>query len=350
MTPWYRAGVAAVVAVTMTACDGETTGPGTDDETGTITVDATATPAYVRLGDTAEEVSPGDPSNSTDWDLSIFATAVTLNGGDAGPGGVQGVCLCQNVGLSDAAVEQLTPADGEADFEAVTWASVPSLDSEAWEGDELDPVIEGWWSYDMTTHQVSAAPEAVWKVRLSDGTGYAKLHVTELAGASQANAGQVTLEFAVQAEAGASMGATQTLVVDVSAGPVYVDLLEGAVSDETDWDLRLEGYTMQVNGGVSGEGSAGAVRVEESFGAIADAGDMDSRHYAADTFGGVFASSEPGESWYRYNLNNNHLIWPTYNVYLVRRGEAVWKVQLVGYYNDEGDARHVTLRYERLTE
>ncbi|HSH44756.1 MAG TPA: HmuY family protein [Longimicrobiales bacterium] len=350
MTWWGRAGGVALAVAALAACDDNSTGPGQEVDGGTLMVDASAAPAYVRLGAAPVEVDPADPSASTDWDLSFFATAVTLNGGDAGPGEVVGVCLCQNEELTDAAVRGLTPADGAADFEAVTVAEVPSADSETWEGDTLDPVIEGWWSYDMATHLVSAVSEAVWKVRTAEGSGYAKLRVTDIANATQASAGEVTLEFAVQTEAGGAMGASQTLVVDVTEGPVHVDLLTGGVTDGSDWDLRLEGYTIQVNGGVSGEGEAGAVIVEESYDAITDASDLDGRRYAADTFGGVFASSEPGRGWYRYNLDGNHLIYPTYNVYLVRRGDDVWKVQLIGYYSDEGDERHVTLRAERLTD
>lgn len=53
--------------------------------------------------------------------------------------------------------------------------------------------------------------------------------------------------------------------------------------------------------------------------------------------------------WYRYNLTGtDHQIWPTFDVYLVRRGSEVYKVQLIGYYNAEGDPRYVTFRYVKL--
>ena len=42
------------------------------------------------------------------------------------------------------------------------------------------------------------------------------------------------------------------------------------------------------------------------------------------------------------------MIWPTYNVYLLKRGEAVYKFQIVGYYGPTGNPRHVTYRYERI--
>ena len=67
--------------------------------------------------------------------------------------------------------------------------------------------------------------------------------------------------------------------------------------------------------------------------------------FAEDDFGGVFAE----HPWYRYNLEGNHQIWPTYQVYLIRKGADVYKVQLTGYYErNTGDARHISFRYAKL--
>ncbi len=67
--------------------------------------------------------------------------------------------------------------------------------------------------------------------------------------------------------------------------------------------------------------------------------------YRADSYGGVFASAP----WYRYNITGtDNQIWPTFNVYLVRRGDAVYKVQITGYYNATGTPRQITIRSARL--
>jgi hypothetical protein len=53
--------------------------------------------------------------------------------------------------------------------------------------------------------------------------------------------------------------------------------------------------------------------------------------------------------WYRYNITGtDNQIWPTYDVYLVRRGSDVYKVQLVGYYDAGGRSRQITVRYAPL--
>lgn len=352
LVPVVRRVATLAILVPFAACadDGGTAPTDDQDTTGEITVDAETGWAYVTLGDPATEVTVGDARSSDAWDMAFFATSVMVNGGDAGPGGVEATCLCWNATLAGEAIVALTAASGLADFEAVTAADLPT-DAESWTGDELVPAVTGWYSYDVQTHTVSADPAAVFKVRTAGGESFAKLHVVGIEGASQAHAGTVTLEFAVQPEAGAAFGATRTLEVDVSGGAVAVDLETGTtVAAGTEgWDLLVEGWSIRVNGGVSGSGGAGAVRVEDAFEAVTHAGDLTSGHYRGDTYGGVFASGDTGRRWYRYNLQGNHQIWPTYNVYLVRRGDDVYKVQITGYYHpDTGDARHITVRYARL--
>lgn len=344
---WPRSSVRAVAAAALSlgavGCDAGPTEP-VAAETPELTVDASNTWAFVTLGQSSSPVSVVDPAASEAWDLAFHATSVMLNGGAAGPGGVVGHCLCQNAGASDAQVRAMTPESELAAFEAVTAAQIPAA-AEAWQSDELAAAISGWYDYDPATHVVSANPNAVWKVRTSDGAGFAKLRVAALQGAARSNAGRVTLEYAVQAARGAPMSETRTLVADLSSnGKVYVDLVGGTVSDGAKWDLVLEGYTIRVNGGVSGSGKAGAVRATAAFGAIADASDLTDRHYRGDAYGGVFDK----QRWYRYNLDGNHQIWPTYDVYLIKRGSAVYKVQVTGYYSATGDSRHITFRYARL--
>src|SRR5687768_10371157 len=62
---------------------------------GEFTVDASASWTYVSLADSVV-VSLTSPRESSEWDIAFFATNVTLNGGDAGPGGVTGACVCLN--------------------------------------------------------------------------------------------------------------------------------------------------------------------------------------------------------------------------------------------------------------
>jgi hypothetical protein len=339
------AGVAALVLGLGAGCTESAVGPG-DADTGTLMVDASTGWTYVRLGEPAVSVNVTNPSASTDWDMAFFGTAVMLNGGAAGPAGVTGYCVCQNSGATDAQLLAMTAVTELGDFEAVTAASVPATEGE-WSSDVLSPAITGWYSYNPATHQLSAVPSRVWKLRLAEATnpGYAKLHIVSIAGATQAHPGQVTIEYAVQSSPGGAMGSTRTAVLDGSGGGrVHFDFARGEVTDASDWDIALDGYAIRVNSGVSGSGSAGAVLASQTFAEMTDASDAPPQIYRADAFGGVFDAKR----WYRYNLTGSHDITPTYDVYLVRRGSDVYKVQLISYYNEAGDSRRITFRYERL--
>jgi hypothetical protein len=335
------------IAFAVAACSDETTGPDGGARPDSLGVDVFANWAYVSLFDgTPRLVSVADAANSSAWDIGFFATAVTVNGGAAGPAGVLGYCVCQNGALSDAQVGALRASDGLSAFEAVGVSAIPTADS-LWRSDALAPAIAGWWRYNSTTREVSAVPDTSYLVRASDGQSFAKFRVVQIANATQSTAGRVTFEYALQAAKGAAMGAVQSASIDVPAtSRVHFDLNSGT-QIETGWDLAFQGYNIQVNGGVSGNGSAGAIASGTPFGNITDASAPPASVYRADAFGGVFQ----GRKWYRYNITGaDNQIWPTYDVYLIKRGSAVYKVQLINYYNASGRERFITFRYAKLTD
>ena len=100
-----------------------------------------------------------------------------------------------------------------------------------------------------------------------------------------------------------------------------------------------------MNGGVSGSGKGGAASLATPFASVTNPGEAPASVYRADGYGGVFAQKR----WYRYNITGtDNQIWPTYDVYLVKRGTEVYKVQLINYYSASGDPRHITFRYEKV--
>ena len=338
----------AVLLATTSCSESSPSAPLAPDEPdiSTFTVNASDTWAFIAFdGELIRVVSVADPAASSAWDIGFYGTSVMLNGGGAGPSDVRGYCICQNDGASDEQVMELS-AEGElAAFDAISAADGPS-DEDAWTSDSLQPSIDEWYTYDVATHTISATPDRVWYVRTASGDAFAKLHVTDIVNPTQASAGQVTVEFAVQPSAGAEFEPTQEVVADLATGAVDLDLETGSIMEGSDdWDLRLSGYEIRVNGGVSGESQAGAVLAGEEFEVITDASNAPASVYAADKFGGVFAEHR----WYRYNFQGNHQIWPTFDVFLIRRtGDDVYKIQLITYYGPTGDSRQITFRYERL--
>ena len=330
--------LAALVTVAACARD-EVTAP-VQPVAGTVTVDASAGWAYLSLGAGAV-VSPADPAASTAWDMAFNATNVMVNGGAAGPGGVAAYCICQNAAATGTEVLAMTRDSELGDFTAVAAAAIPA--SASFQSDALVPALGGWFT--GTGAAATAAAGKSWLVRLHDETRFAKLRVVSLTGPTAAGPGRVTLEYAVQPSATAAFGAIRTLAVDVPAtGSVRVSLGDGATTTSaTAWDLRWDGWTLRANGGVSGSGKAAVASTADAFEAITTAA-VDARAYASDRYAGVFAT----KPWYSYNLLGDHRVSPNFNVYLIKRGETVYKVQLVDYYGPAGETRRITVRYEQI--
>jgi hypothetical protein len=317
----------------------------------TIQLNATTAPAYLTLGSTASIATVTDPQTSSAWDL-VFTPdfEIRVNGGASGPAGVKAYCLCANASLTQAQVEALTAQNGAEAFAAVTAASIPA--DASFESDEASHAIEGWYSYDPSTHAITPSDKA-WGIRLASSQGgIAKFHVKAIPAPSMSNAGPVTIEWALQT--GGAMGADQTAVVDLTSGSkVYVNLTTGATSTTAGgaWDIALQGYTIAVNGGASGTGNVSALELAPStsfatYAAITSVpASIPASAYSTDGTGGAFLAHLP----YRYD-GATHQLWPTYDVYLVKRGTAVYKVQVVTYYSTSGAAGNVTVRYAKLAE
>lgn len=340
-----RALFVAAVPVVLVACNDSTTEPLLPPpSTSELTVDASSAPAFVRLGAPSTQVTVATPSASSEWDMSFFATSVSVNGGASGPGGASAFCLCANANATVAELQAMTPENQEAAFEAVDASDIPPAAS--FTADALNPAISGWFS--GTGSAATAVPTHTWIIRRSfPNVILGKFRVTAISGATATSAGNVTVEYAVQPTTGAAFGPVATATLNLAA-PVFLDLSSGQVPETSRWDLRLSGFEIRTNGGVSGNGGVSALldattpfaQITADYAATAP-----SVAYRSDAFGGVFATSP----WYKYNITGtDNQIWPTFNVYLVRRGDEVFKVQMTGYYGPTGTSRQITIRSARL--
>ena len=330
----------AAAALLATACNSDDVTAPPPPPQGSFTVDATQNWVYVSLGDSAIVTPTPSANQSSAWDIAFFGTNTTLNGGEAGPGGVTGFCICQNASATNEEVLAMTPESELADFESVTSVPVDAM----FTPDALTPAMIGW----VTQFNADAAanPERVFLVRLADSVGYAKVHVTGITGATATSAGQVTLEFAVQPSPTAALGESRTLTVDLASGAKSIDLDAGTVTTSTtDWDLRLDGFNMLVNSGITGPGKGGAAVATETYAAVTTAKTQD-QAYQIDRYTGIFGTNR----YYRYNIAGDNRISPTFDVYLIKRGDAVYKLQIVSYYNATNQPRHITFRYEQIAD
>jgi hypothetical protein len=121
----------------------------------------------------------------------------------------------------------------------------------------------------------------------------------------------------------------------------------------SDWDLSFKRFTIAMNGGVTGAGGVEvAVLKGVSFDEVTD---VPSSGFASDGADGsdddeetdyVMSTGETG--WYDYDPTKHALI-PREHVYVVQTTErAVFKLEIVDYYNEAGTSGHVALRFSQL--
>ncbi|RMH39585.1 MAG: hypothetical protein D6689_16075 [Deltaproteobacteria bacterium] len=136
-----------------------------------LVVDASDGSAWVyvslRLG---AIVAIDDPGASTDWDLGVSRTKLRTNSGTSGPG-AGGAVDTGATAIEDVAS---APTDG---YEIDTMLPLPGPPgSGEFSG---NPVLNGWYDYDPTTH-TTTPKAAVYVVRTADG-GFAKLQIADYA-------------------------------------------------------------------------------------------------------------------------------------------------------------------------
>ncbi len=124
--------------------------------------------------------------------------------------------------------------------------------------------------------------------------------------------------------------------------------MSGSSSKAAAGGLRFSGHEIRINGGVSGTGTVQTVVDNTTPFATIDAAYAATAPvvaYKRDAYSGVFVA----KPWYRYNITGtDNQIWPLFNVYLVKRGSEVYKVQVTSYYGTAGTSRQVSLRSARL--
>ncbi len=339
----------AVAVLVLASCESEVAAPPEVFEEGVLSIDASSPGgfAYARLGNPGSAVTPSDPDSSTDWHMAFRRFSIRLNGGVAGPGSVAGFNLENNADLAAEQVAALTEADGQAAFEAVGEADVPAAASFAEDGLAPDPGAS-WFRFDPRTRNIVANPGAAWKLRESSQRGYALFRVSEIEMQGQRPIG-VSVEYRRHDPSG-SLGAAATVALDLRTGPAFLGFAQGAAASPAGcaWDL---GVTPDFAIRVNADCGAGTFPLDagQDFAAETSAGDAPDYGGFLATVSGAFPSTvDDAGGFFWYNIRENSRMWPTYNVFLVRADERVYKVQIIDYYDAGGDSGHPKLRYRRL--
>lgn len=307
---------------------------------------------------TAEEAK-----TSTDWHLALRRTEVKINGGVSGAGKGKGALADTPEGFYDAENNAVASVftNADADIQAQALSAEYDLSGLAFNADSHVPVIQDWYIYDSTTHQISANTANGWLLRHADGATYSKFVLDAV------SYGAITLTYETQAaDTTQFAGGEKQLTATVADGSTELcldfDNQTAADCAGSDWELRYEvnpaarAINLWSNGGVYGDGQGA------SFGAI-PATELASYtsatlvnntsitvHYRADSASSVFSDS----SWYAYNLTGAHKLWPNFRTYIIDTDSSVensdkFAVQISNYYS-LGSSGSPEIRFKKITQ
>jgi hypothetical protein len=282
------------------------------------TVNATDYEEYAGYSFAVKDTVP--PAAGDGWDAAFRREAIKLNGGSSGDGSLEG-----------------------ADLGVLDYAGVDEGDtlSAQWTSDSVDYLIDAWYSYNPQTHQLDMTRN-VYTMQDASGNHFVKFSVDSLSGElSQTSMGDVHLTYYYQSSAGdrSLPGPTQTAIVHVGSGAGYFDFSSGSEvspgnpATSLDWDIRFQNYSIAQNSGPSGSGQCAAFPAYQEMADPTDIGSLTEQPAGAPLFPDV-----PGSvltNWYDYN-DQTHQLSSKNHVYLVRSGDGLYKMKILGYYVDQG--------------
>tara|TARA_Y100000589_G_scaffold285146_1_gene284464 strand:+ start:545 stop:1615 length:1071 start_codon:yes stop_codon:yes gene_type:complete len=277
-----------------------------------------------------------EAKTSLDWHIAFKRYDVVLNGGVSGPGNVRGYNI--HAGYKGHLENEV--------FSDVSMMDMP--EDESFVLDSSAEALSQWYSYDVVTHVISASGNA-YELRTADGQ-YAKWVVDTIEGYGRADAGTINFRWVVGEDLNVE---SRSASVDVSEGrEVYFNLRTGQEvspsepQNSLDWDLWFSGYSIKLNGGVSGSGEAAALPAYESGMSFEDIVAPVGAGYISDQVSSVFSD------WYDYDMTT-HTLFTKNHTYLINTSQQTYKIQLLDYYKSvEGSpvSGWITFRWAMLEE
>lgn len=325
---------------------------------GSFVLNASSQTAYTYFNlESQDTVAVATPGSSSAWDLAFRRFEIRLNGGVAGPKGVTGFNLENSVGLTDAQVLALTPANTEAAFDAIDESDIPP--SGDFTTEALAEDFTGWFR--PTPTGLVANRNAAWKFRLPGNRGHALLRVQEITNEStnpSPTDGMAAIRLGYRLETAGVLGPEDSVTITMPSGSSGVVNLQtkaiqlGVLPVTCDWDVRVSrAYELQINEGASCGAGTFPLQPGQSYASLTTASDAPQYGPFISLVSGPIPNSfDDPRGPFLYGLNNDQLLYPTFNTYLVRVGSAVYKVQVTGYYNplDPTQSGFPAIRFARV--
>ncbi len=297
------------------------------------TVDATSSDEFAMFSfaghDTLIPVSEYDDRYATDsyatadlWDIAFRREVIKLNGGSSttNNGDVVGASL------------------GVVNFDTISIADTAGVE---WMADAINYFIDNWYTYNPLTHVLSAN-QYVWSMVDAGGVNYLKFRVDSMVGAgAPPSMGTIYLTYFYQSTPNSMdlSGTTSSGIVNVGSTSGYFDFSTGSQvtpaspTTSTDWDIKFENYEIKQNSGPNGSGKCSAF---PAYGELTTPTAIDS--FVAQPAGAPTFPDIPQSvltDWYSYNPDN-HQLTSLSEVYLIKTGGSVYKLQITSYYANVG--------------
>jgi hypothetical protein len=345
----------ALLALTaLAACEGEADPTGPTDGAPSLTLNEVVTVGPLNASNTDSLVyfslTAGQLVSVTEpWELALRRFELRLNSaaiGGSADASVTGYGVANAATATDAEVLAFSPQNTAAAFDAFREAQIP--DDSLFVTDRLAENRQGMFTFGGVPVANSGN---YWKVRLANGE-HALVRASRLTFTPQFAVDTLYLEFRLQA--GATLGDVQELAIAPGRAVTSISLADNQVvepDDECNWDLRFDPAANQLaittNTGCDAGTYPGATSPTFLGATRAD----DAPQYAgflSELVGPIPNSVFDPQAPFRYNLAGNDRLSPTFNIFLVKSGDRVYKLQVIDYYSDTGVAGFPTLRYARI--
>jgi hypothetical protein len=348
-----RAVAIAAVALLAGCSEDEALGVGPDDNVGEAAINeiVTTAPLNASSADTMVYFSFAKGTlvpRTAEWDLALRRFEVRLNSpaiAGTSSRNILGFAFDNNSAATDAEVLAYTPASQLAAFDAIRLAQIPA-DNE-FVADRLTENSQGYLSFAGIPH---AQTGLYWKARLADGT-FAVFRITALNFTQTFEVASLVIESRLQN--GAALGNAQTLTVTPTSELTSISLKTNSVvtPNGCNWDLQFNSSTSELSIAPNAACNAGTYPGPStpSFAAVTTASDAPQfATYLSELEGPIPSNVEDPDAPFRYNLAGNQRLHPTFNTYLVKSGDRVYKLQVIDYYSATGTGGFPTIRYARI--
>lgn len=346
-----QAATALITVLMLGACNDEAapSGPNTDGGEAAVNTIVTTGPLNGSSNDTLIAFSLAKNAvvaKSADWDILLRRYEIRVNStatAGAATKGVTAYPMNNNKTKTDAEVLAFTVDNTLAAFDAVRASAIPA-DAEF----KTDRLEENKYGYLTLAGAPVVNATNYWKIKLANGA-FGVFHATAIAYNAQGSLTSLSLESRLQT--GTTLGAVQTQTVTFTGAAKTISFVTNAAVTTTGctWDISVNPTTFEMTTNTAcnvGTAPGGSSPTFANATSGSDAAQYSP--YIAQLDGPIPNSITDLGAPFRYNLLGTNRLHPSFNIYLIKVGTKVYKLQVINYYNESGASGYPTIRAARI--